>query len=79
MSGTGITSFTYIPLQVTNPKDASTIIAKAGKFIEERKASGKLPAGLAEQYDLQLGVLKEVTAPDFEIIGFPGRYGSEGE
>lgn len=79
MFGTGITSYTYIPLQVTNPKDASTIIAKAEKSIEEWKASGKLPAGLAEQYDLQLDVLKEVTAPDFEIIGFPGRFGSTGK
>jgi hypothetical protein len=71
---TGITSFSYIPIQVTNPKDASTIIAIASKSIEEQKASGKLPPGLAEQYDIQLEILKDATAPDFEVVGYPGLF-----
>ncbi|KAH9927654.1 GMC oxidoreductase [Fomitopsis serialis] len=40
--------------------------------IEEKKESGTLPPGLAEQWDIQLRVLKDATLPDVEVIGFPG-------
>lgn len=66
---------TYIPLAVANPKEASSLISKAGKTIEEQKASGNLPAGVAEQYEVQLEALKSGAVPDIQIIGLKGRLG----
>lgn len=31
----------------------------------------ELPPGLAEQYDLQLKILRDDTLPDIEIVGVP--------
>jgi hypothetical protein len=71
MHGKGITAFSYFPLSVANPKEAPSLIAQAAEFIEEQKASGKLPAGLADQYDLQLAALRDDTLPDLEVALMP--------
>lgn len=63
----------YIPLSVANPKEFSALVAKAEKTVEEQKASGKLPPGLAEQYDLRLETLKDHSIPDIQIIGISAR------
>ncbi|KAI0950969.1 hypothetical protein AcW1_008132 [Taiwanofungus camphoratus] len=68
----GITGFGYLPLQLANPTEAPTIIEEVSAYIEQQKKSGKLPPGLAEQYDIQLRVLKDGTQPDLELIAFPG-------
>lgn len=72
MHGTGITSFAYMPLSVANPKEASSLIANAETMIANQKTSGNWPAGLAEQYDLQIATLKDNTIPDFQFLVFPG-------
>ena len=74
MHGIGITSFAYIPLSVANPKHSSTLIAMAEKIIQDEKSLGKLPTGLAVQYDRQLATLKDDTVPDIELVGFPGLF-----
>ncbi|KAF8492466.1 GMC oxidoreductase [Gautieria morchelliformis] len=71
MHGKGITAFSYFPLSVASPKEAPSVIAQASKFVEERKASGNLPAGLADQYDLQLAALRDDTLPDLEVAVMP--------
>ena len=72
MHGLGLTSFTYFPLSVANPREAPSLVAKAADIIAKQKASGKLPPGLAEQYDIQLATLKSDTLPDLEVACFPG-------
>ncbi|KAF8466292.1 GMC oxidoreductase [Gautieria morchelliformis] len=74
MHGKGITAFSYFPLSAANPKEAPSLIAQAAKFIEEQKASGKLPAGLADQYDLQLAALRDDALPDLEIAVMPSLF-----
>jgi hypothetical protein len=64
-----VPTMSYIPLSVANPKGFSAFVAKVETAIKEQKASGRLPAGLAEQYDLQLEALKDDTVPDIQIIG----------
>ena len=71
MHGLGVTSFAYLPLSVANPKDSTSLVSKASQVIKEQKASGKLPPGLAEQYDIQLATLKDDTLPDLELALFP--------
>lgn len=68
----GITAFAYAPLQVASPDAALGIIGKMTAYVEEKKQSGTLPPGLAEQWDIQLRVLKDSTLPDTEVIGYPG-------
>ena len=63
--------FAFFPLAVANPSETSSLVAKAVRFIEERKNSGKLPPGLAEQYDIQIERLKDQHLPDLEIAVFP--------
>ena len=48
------------------------IIEEMAAYVEEKKRSGTLPAGLAEQWDIQLRVLKDPSLPDMEVIGYPG-------
>ncbi|TFY63801.1 hypothetical protein EVJ58_g3037 [Rhodofomes roseus] len=57
---------------VSSPNDASSIIERTEAFVEEKKRSGKLPPGLAEQYDIQLRMLKDDTLPDIEAVILPG-------
>ncbi|TFY63799.1 hypothetical protein EVJ58_g3033 [Rhodofomes roseus] len=67
----GITAFGYAPLQLASPNGASSIVEKMTAYVEEKKQSGTLPPGLAEQWDIQLRVLKDSTLPDIEVIAFP--------
>jgi hypothetical protein len=41
------------------------------KRINASKMDSELPPGLAEQYDLQLKILRDDTLPDIEIVGVP--------
>jgi hypothetical protein len=68
----GITSFAYPSLSTANPKDFLSIYTKLAKSIEERKKSGNLPPGLAEQLDMQLAAVKNAAIPDLELVAFPG-------
>ena len=68
----GITAFAYAPLQLASPDAAPDIIEEMAAYVEEKKRSGTLPAGLAEQWDIQLRVLKDPSLPDMEVIGYPG-------
>ena len=63
--------FAYFPLSVANLGEASSLIAKAVLLIEEQKNSGKLPCGLAEQYDIQIERLKDESLPNIKITVFP--------
>ena len=68
----GITAFAYSPLQLASPNAALHIIEKLSAYGEEKKQSGIMPPGLAEQWDIQLRVLQDSTLPDMEVIGYPG-------
>ena len=68
----GITSFAFFPLSAANPTQAPNIIESVGKQIAEMKKGRKLPPGLAEQYDIQLEMLRSDTLPDLEIVAIPG-------
>lgn len=68
----GVTAFAFAPLQVVSPVAASDIIGDMSAYVEEKKQSGILPPGLAEQWEIQLRVLKDPTLPDTEVIGYPG-------
>ncbi|KAH9928307.1 GMC oxidoreductase [Fomitopsis serialis] len=68
----GITAFGYVPLQLASPNGAPSIVEKMTAYVEEKKQSGTLPPGLAEQWDIQLRVLKDATLPDMETLAFPG-------
>ena len=63
--------FRVFPIFVANPGEASSLVAKAVLLIEEQKNSGKLPRGLAEQYDIQIERLKDESLPDIKITAFP--------
>lgn len=68
---TGVTSFAYIPLSTTSPKEAPSLIEAVTKKIDDVKRDGKLPPGLAEQLDIQLEILRDDTLPDVEIVAVP--------
>ncbi|KAI0931110.1 hypothetical protein AcW2_000066 [Taiwanofungus camphoratus] len=68
----GITGFSYLPISVTHPKEAPSIIDGVTAYIKAQKKGGKVPPELAEQYDIQLRVLKDKSLPDMEFIVFPG-------
>ena len=72
MYRTGSSSFAYIPLSTVNPKEAPGLIDGLANKIDNAKRDGKLPPGLAEQYDLQLEVLRNGELPDVEVTVFPG-------
>ncbi|KAJ6562868.1 GMC oxidoreductase [Mycena vulgaris] len=64
----GITSFAYFPLSAATP-EAPALIDRA---VEDLKASGPFPPGLREQLDLQIACLRDDSAPDIELIAWPG-------
>ncbi|KAH8099870.1 GMC oxidoreductase [Cristinia sonorae] len=68
----GISSFAYFPFTTADPEAAKSFHQRVEDFIVEAKQSGTLPPGLAEQYDIQLRILKDDSVPDMEIVGFPG-------
>lgn len=47
--------------------------------MEEKKRSGTLPPGLAEQWDIQLRTLKDETLPDIESVVLPGWFSTKCE
>jgi len=67
----GITGFAYVPLQMTSPNATPSIIEGVTSYINEQKKNGKLPPGRAEQYDIQLRILKDSSLPDIELIAVP--------
>jgi hypothetical protein len=71
MYRTGITSFAYIPLSITSPREAPGLIENVAKKINDAKSDGKLPPGLAEQLDIQLDILRNGALPDVEIVAVP--------
>jgi hypothetical protein len=62
----------YFSLQFANPEAADEIISRLEGKIGELKKSGKLPPGLAEQYDIQLAILRDPNVPDIEILPTTG-------
>ena len=68
----GVNACVYAPLQVVSPNAASNIIERATAFVEEKRRSGTLPPGLAEQWNIQLRTLKDETLPDIECVALPG-------
>lgn len=58
----------YFSLQFANPEGAEKLITEVEEKISNLKKSGTLPAGLAEQYDIQLAALRDPNIPDIEII-----------
>ncbi|KAJ7688605.1 GMC oxidoreductase, partial [Mycena rosella] len=64
----GITSFAYFPLSAATP-EASGLIDRAA---QDLKARTGFPPGLQEQLDLQLACLRDDSAPDLELVAFPG-------
>ncbi|KAJ7458937.1 GMC oxidoreductase [Mycena latifolia] len=64
----GITSFAYIPLSAATP-DAAALIDRAAAGLAARN---ELPPGLREQLDIQLASLRDESAPDLELVAFPG-------
>lgn len=75
----GITSFAYFPLSAANPTQAPSIIESVARQVAEAKKGGKLPPGLAEQYDIQLETLRSDTLPDLEVVGIPGHMSRAGK
>ncbi|KAF8153936.1 GMC oxidoreductase [Crassisporium funariophilum] len=73
---TAIASFSYFPVSAANPKDTPAIIDKLEEEVKARDAKGELPAGLKEQLDIQIAVLRDDTLPDCEIAAFPGFFTS---
>lgn len=67
----GITAFSYFPLQLGSPNATDAIVNEVTKYINDKKKSEKLPPGLAEQYDIQLRILKDKTLPEMELIAVP--------
>lgn len=68
----GITSFAYIPLSTASPEAHKKLVDSVTAYIDEQKIKGELPAGLLDQYEIQLRHLKDDTIPDMEFLGFPG-------
>ncbi|KAJ7468734.1 GMC oxidoreductase [Mycena latifolia] len=64
----GITSFAYFPLSAAT-LEASSLIARATADLKARR---DLPPGLQDQLDLQLECLRDDSAPDLELVAFPG-------
>ena len=67
----GVNGCVYTPLQAASPNGAAGIIERVAAFVEEKKRSGTLPPGLAEQWDIQLRTLKDETLPDIESVVLP--------
>lgn len=65
-------SFAYFPLTFGLPQTGSRIIKDTGEKVRELQKSGKLPPGLAEQYDLQLDALRDQATPDCQLISGRG-------
>jgi len=72
-----ISSFAYVPLSFACPDSAPTVIKDIERKVEELKRSGTLPPGLAEQYDIQLRILRDPTLPDCQLIAYPGYFASQ--
>lgn len=64
----GITSFAFFPLSAAT-SEASVLIDGVSADL---KASGPLPPGLQDQLDLQIACLRDDSAPDLELIAWPG-------
>ncbi|KAJ7145705.1 GMC oxidoreductase [Mycena epipterygia] len=66
----GITSFAYFPLSAATP-EAPALIDRAAEGL---RTNEMLPPGLQEQLDLQLACLRDDSAPDLELVGFPSLF-----
>jgi hypothetical protein len=57
-------------------------VSRTTKAIEDKietlKASGKLPPGLAEQYDIQLDAFRDPALPGYHMGVYPGYFGNPG-
>ena len=70
----GVSSFTFVPLEVIAPNKADEIYQKAKTKIEKLTTETS-PPGLLEQYKIQLERLepgKNQSGPGCELIGVPG-------
>lgn len=68
----GISALAYLPLQTISPDKGQQIIASAENMVRGQMQEGKLPIGLAEQYEIQLRLLKDTVEPDLELAAVPG-------
>jgi hypothetical protein len=58
----------YLPLSVAHPTEITSLVSIAKRTIREKKVSGNVSAGLAEQYEHQLEALKDENVPDLQFI-----------
>jgi hypothetical protein len=79
MPSVHVTAYSYIPGMVAMPEVLPGLIKKVEGRVEELKKGGKLPPGLADQYDIQLKALRDPAVPDFEIFVFPGYFSGNGK
>ncbi|KAI0925678.1 hypothetical protein AcV5_008351 [Taiwanofungus camphoratus] len=68
----GFAALCYLPLSVANPDEAPPIIEGIEAHVDHLKKSRRLPPGLAEQYDIQLRMLKDDSLPDTELLAYAG-------
>ncbi|EPS97882.1 hypothetical protein FOMPIDRAFT_142301 [Fomitopsis schrenkii] len=68
----GISALAYLPLQTISPDKAQQIVDSAENGVREQMQRGKLPVGLAQQYETQLRLLKDPAEPDLELAAVIG-------
>lgn len=68
----GISALAYLPLHTISPDEEQQIIAKIEAMIQHQIHTGKLPLGLAKQYEAQLRLLKDSSEPDLELAAVTG-------
>jgi hypothetical protein len=70
--------FTYVPLSAINPAGTEEVIKNVEQEVEALKRSGKIPPGLADQYDIQLNTLRNPEVPDCQMILHAGYWPCKG-
>ncbi|KAJ7635380.1 GMC oxidoreductase [Roridomyces roridus] len=68
----GVTSFSFLPLSFISPAEAPALIDALASNLEKQIQAGSVPQSLKEQWELQMGVLKDDCLPDVELAAFPG-------
>ena len=68
----GISALAYLPLNTVSPDEERQIIAGVEDIIQHQVHTGKLPVGLAKQYEAQLRLLKDASEPDLELAAVTG-------
>lgn len=67
----GLSSFAFFGLNDIKTTDASTVVAKIEKDIDNFRNTPGINPGLQEQIDIQLDTLRSKGSPDIEIASLP--------